>query len=423
MKLSKKLFTAIASFALAASVFAAPITIKVASVAPARSSWDVQQRQIAKEWAEITNGEVILQFMPSESMGGEYGVVKKLKAVRPGQKAPIGGAIFTSMGLSDFAPECNVMTLCAPFLFRDQSEVNAVLKQFTPTMQKAFDEKGYVVLGWFNIGWAYFFTSEPVNTPNDLKKLRLAVGGLTSPALSNAFKSAGYLTQDVPADKLMQSISTGAVQGLFTIPMYAYAAQYYKNLDNAVNIPLAPVMVGFILNKSDWDAIPAKYKPDLFEALIKMMQQNLIEFTEEYMNKGYLTLIYEKHPSGEMVQRYTYPSEKEEKELRKKGISIETKIRHLELDEEVALKQIDSMKNELVNIYRFKQSNGRDRFDLAPDKVGKLNDDKAYVAALLGFQLSNMRRENIVNRKRSQNYDITKMVGVSKRPQKWGFYN
>ena len=288
MKLSKKLFTAIASFALAASVFAAPITIKVASVAPARSSWDVQQRQIAKEWAEITNGEVILQFMPSESMGGEYGVVKKLKAVRPGQKAPIGGAIFTSMGLSDFAPECNVMTLCAPFLFRDQSEVNAVLKQFTPTMQKAFDEKGYVVLGWFNIGWAYFFTSEPVNSPNDLKKLRLAVGGLTSPALSNAFKSAGYLTQDVPADKLMQSISTGAVQGLFTIPMYAYAAQYYKNLDNAVNIPLAPVMVGFILNKSDWDAIPAKYKPELLKSIKKAEAKFIADqkrMDAEYLNR------------------------------------------------------------------------------------------------------------------------------------------
>lgn len=168
---------------------------------------------------------------------------------------------------------------------------------------------------------------------------------------------------------------------------------------------------------------PAKYKPDLFEALIKMMQQNLIEFTEEYMNKGYLTLLYEKYPNGELKQRYTYPSEKEEKELRKKGVTIETKVRHLEVDEEVALKQIDSMKTELVNIYRFKQSNGRDRFDLAPDKVGKLNDDKAYVAALLGFQLSNMRRENIINKKRTNNFDITKMVGVSKRPKKWGFYN
>lgn len=147
---------------------------------------------------------------------------------------------------------------------------------------------------------------------------------------------------------------------------------------------------------------PAKYKSDLFEALIKMIQQNLIEFTEEYMNKGYLNLIYEKHPDGNLIQRFKYPSEKEEKELRKKGITIETKIRHLELDEEVSLKQIDSMKTELVNIYRYKQSTGKDRFDLAVDKAGKLNDDKAYCCALLGWQLSNMRRENITQRKRPQ---------------------
>ena len=269
MKFTKKLCAVAAGLVLSASVFADPITIKVASVAPARSSWDVQQRQIAKEWAEITNGEVILQFMTSDAMGGESGVVKKLNSLRPGQKAPIGGAIFTSMGLSDFAPDCNVMTLCAPFMFRNQAEVNAVLKEFTPTMQKALDEKGYVVLGWFNIGWAYFFTSKPAPTPAELKKLRLAVGGLTSPALSNAFKRAGYLTQDVPADKLMQSISTGAVEGLFTIPMYAYAAQYYKSLTYAVNLPLAPVMVGFIMNKADWDAIPAKYKPELIKSIKK----------------------------------------------------------------------------------------------------------------------------------------------------------
>jgi hypothetical protein len=130
-----------------------------------------------------------------------------------------------------------------------------------------------------------------------------------------------------------------------------------------------------------------------------MIQQNLIEFTDEYMSKGYLSLIYEKYPDGKMIQRYTYPSEKEEKELRKKNISIETKIRYLELDEEVALRQIDLMKNELVNIYRYKQSNGRDRFDLASDKVGKLNDDKAYCCALLGFMVSNLRRENIINKR------------------------
>lgn len=169
---------------------------------------------------------------------------------------------------------------------------------------------------------------------------------------------------------------------------------------------------------------PAKYKTDLFEALIKMMQQNLIEFTEEYMHKGYLNLIYEKDANGRMTQRYTYPSEKEEKDLKKKGITVETKIRYLETDEEISLKMIDAMKNELVNIYRFNQSNGRDRFDLAPDKAGKLNDDKAYVCALMGWQISNMRRENITNRKRN-NQDSKQIV--SKLPirqsKRFSLYN
>ena len=82
------------------------------------------------------------------------------------------------------------------------------------------------------------------------------------------------------------------------------------------------------------------------------------------------------------------------------------------------------MKTELVNIYRFNQSNGRDRFDLAPDKAGKLNDDKAYVCALMGWQLSNMRRENITNRKR--NKDSAKTI-VNKLPirqsKRFSLYN
>ena len=50
---------------------------------------------------------------------------------------------------------------------------------------------------------------------------------------------------------------------------------------------------------------------------------------------------------------------------------------HLSPDEEVALKQIDAAKTELVNIYRFKQSSGKDRFDLAPEKSNRLHDDRA----------------------------------------------
>ncbi len=268
MKFFRK-FIALSLLAVLGTSAFAKTVIKIASVAPSNSSWDIDQRTIAAEWAKITNNEVILQFMVADSMGGESGVVKRLNSVRPGQKPPIGGAVFTSLGADGFCPESHIMTLCVPFMFRSQDEVNAVLDKFGDHMKKPFEEKGYVILGYFNIGCAYFFTRNPAHTPAELQRQRLSVGGLTSPLLSNAFKAAGYLVQDVPADKLLNSIQTGAVEGLFTIPMYAYAAQYYKSLTNCLNAPLCPVMVAFILSKSEWDAIPEKYKPELLKSVKK----------------------------------------------------------------------------------------------------------------------------------------------------------
>ena len=69
-------------------------------------------------------------------------------------------------------------------------------------------------------------------------------------------------------------------------------------------------------------------------------------------------------------------------------------------EEELALKQIDMAKTELVNIYRFKQASGKDRFDLASDKANKMHDDRAYVVAMLAYQLSLLQRSNIINKKR-----------------------
>lgn len=142
---------------------------------------------------------------------------------------------------------------------------------------------------------------------------------------------------------------------------------------------------------------PQKYKPDLFESFIKMQELNLIEYTEEYTNKGYINQIYEIDKTGNRKQRYSYPSEEEEKSLRKKGIRIECHPVKLDADEEIALKQIDLMKNEMLSMYRYKQSNGRDRFDLAPEKAN-MHDDKAYVLALLSYQLVLLRRETVLNK-------------------------
>lgn len=62
-------------------------------------------------------------------------------------------------------------------------------------------------------------------------------------------------------------------------------------------------------------------------------------------------------------------------------MSVECHPVKLDVEEEIALKQIDLMKNEILNIYRFKQSNGRDRFDLAPAKANSMHKEYCALAA------------------------------------------
>ena len=159
---------------------------------------------------------------------------------------------------------------------------------------------------------------------------------------------------------------------------------------------------------------PSKYKVEMFRALIEMMDMNLIEWPNEYDNRGYIMVMYEFNTkTGVKTPRYVEPTEKEVKELNKKGIEIIREQYSLDRDEEVALKQIDAMKTELVNIYRFKQSSGGDRFDLAPDKANKLHDDRAYVCAMAAYLLQQLRREHLVTRKKPNAADILSKLQVN----------
>lgn len=266
----KKIAAGILCLAVCAGLQAQQMRIKIATIAPARSTWDIEENAIAQEWSKITGGQVTLQFMSATAMGGESGVVQKLNSVRPGQRPPIGGAVFTSLGVNELVPEANILTISVPGLFKNQSEVNKALEKFSDEMKTPILEKGYVVLGWFSVGWVYFYTKNLARTPDQLKKQRLCVGSLTAPALSNAFKAAGYSTMDVSGDKLLQSMKTpGGVEGVYTIPMYAYAAQYCKVIPYVLDIPLCPVMAAFLISKDVWDDVPEKYKPEMLAAVKK----------------------------------------------------------------------------------------------------------------------------------------------------------
>ncbi len=275
--------------ALTSFLWAQKITIKIATVAPARSPWDVEQKAMAAEWLKITNGQVELKFYNSTSLGGESGVIKRMKSLRPGQKSPIDGAIFTNIGLYELTSESHALTLCVPFLFRDQDELAYVLDNVNPEIESAVEDAGYHLLGWFNVGWANFYTKEAVRTPNDLKSLKMGFSGINSPGMMNAFRTAGFNMVDIVPEKMMQSVRSGnGVKVVYSIPMFAYAAQYYTELPYVVDVPLNPIMSGFVISKEAWASIPEQYKPALLES-IKRTEEKFVrvqqETDREYLDK------------------------------------------------------------------------------------------------------------------------------------------
>ena len=127
---------------------------------------------------------------------------------------------------------------------------------------------------------------------------------------------------------------------------------------------------------------PKKYKTEMFDALVEMLNLDLISFTEEYDMKGYLTLFESKQNADGL-------HESKEKSYK------------LSFDEELALKNIDLTKEEAVNIYRFDNPSGGYRYALAPDKETKMHDDRAYCLAMLAWQLQQLRREHITGKKKT----------------------
>lgn len=200
-----------------------------------------------------------------------------------------------------------------------------------------------------------------------------------------------------------------------------YSEEYVKRFPNAVNKLR-------LLNPSAW-------KSEAYEALIKMIEADLITFPAEYDGKGYINLFEidektKKRKTDEIRERLDKlnisQSEYEEK-LQDELDSLDlgkVEMHRLSIDEEIALKQIDAMKEEIVNICRTKRDSGKDAFKLPAHKdadtgasEATMHDDRAYCLALAGLFLSEKRAERIRNKKRNFDYKIIDMLPVTPRKQ------
>ncbi|EQB4340343.1 hypothetical protein ACYJ2U_001763 [Clostridium botulinum] len=134
---------------------------------------------------------------------------------------------------------------------------------------------------------------------------------------------------------------------------------------------------------------PKKYRNQMCEELIELLDLDLIKFPREYTGKGYIATS-ETLPNGE----------------------IDLKERKLSLEEEVALINIDAMKTEVTSIHTMKDDQGNVvKYALPKDKEKKMHDDRFYTLILLAHKLYEIRRNDNIGRKKKNNLNISQLFG------------
>ncbi|MBN2715088.1 MAG: TRAP transporter substrate-binding protein DctP [Deltaproteobacteria bacterium] len=233
---------------LPSSLCEAGVRLKIATLAPDGTTWMNVMKELAKDVLGKTGGEVKLQFYSGGVMGDEGDVIRKM---RFGQ---LHGGGFTGRGLGEVVPEERVIEL--PFLFSDYSEVDCVQNKLHDQLGKAFEKKGFVLLGWAEAGFVYVFSNRPIRSAADLKGVKMWMWE-GDPLAKELFKANGIVPVPLDLPNVLTSMQTGLIDAVYSTPYAMVALQWHTRVKYMVNTKLTYASGAILISKKEYDKLSA----------------------------------------------------------------------------------------------------------------------------------------------------------------------
>lgn len=243
------------------------VVVKMATIAPDGTVWHRGLQQMGQEWAEASGGEIKLRIYAGGVAGDEAGIVRKM---RIGQ---LDAATLTGVGLQEIDEAFQVLGM--PLFYRSYEELDHVLKALEPVLRQKLEAKGFVFLNWVYAGWAHFFSTEPIRSVDDLKRLKVfAAAG--EDRLVQLYKDAGFRPVALSQNDILVGLETGMIEVLPTPPLAALLLQWFRSTPYMLDEGLGPVVGCVVVTKRGWNKIPAARREALiasaerFEARLRL---------------------------------------------------------------------------------------------------------------------------------------------------------
>jgi TRAP-type C4-dicarboxylate transport system substrate-binding protein len=225
--------------------------IKFATVAPDGSTWMKKMRDYDKEIREKSGGELGFRFYPGGVAGDELDVLKKM---RIGQ---IQCAAFSGVGFGQILPMVRVLDL--PFFFRNDQESDMVHQGMFSFFSKRFDEKGFALLSWAEVGNVYMFSKKPIQRVSDFSGLK--VWAWTGDPIAEAtFSTMGVNPIPLAITDVTTALNTGMVDTVYAPILGALALQWHNYVKYMLALPFAHSTGAVLISNNYLNKIDDKYK-------------------------------------------------------------------------------------------------------------------------------------------------------------------
>src|ERR1700759_3228125 len=250
------LATAFALFALCSSgVARAQSNLKIATLAPEGSAWMVSFHEWAKNVEEHTGGKIKIKFCAGGTAGDERDAVRKM---RLGQ---LNGAAVTAIGLGLINPEVRGLEL--PMLINSYDELDFVRNKLDADLRKKFDDKGYVLLAWGDVGPVHIFSNEPIKGKADLAQLKLWAW-VDDALVRELFHQLGVNGVPLGVPDVLPSLQTGLINACYGSPLSTLALQWYTKVKYMTSLHITQAIGAAVITKKAFDSM----SPDVQKTLV-----------------------------------------------------------------------------------------------------------------------------------------------------------
>jgi len=234
--------------------------IKVALVTPEGSTWTNTLYQMADEVERKTDGEVKFKIYAGGISGDELDVLRKMRVNR------IHAAGFSGVGLGVVLPEIRILE--APLMFENYAEVDFVKEQLSDRFAAGFEKKGFVLLGFAEAGFVYFFSRSPMDTIDGVRAAKMwAWKG--DPVAETFLKSFGIKTYPLHLTDVNTGLETGMIDSFYAPPLAAVAFQWYAKVNSMLNHPMVNSTGALLMKKSIFNKLSPGNQKILREAGVK----------------------------------------------------------------------------------------------------------------------------------------------------------